>query len=207
MALAFNLRILLLKVFVITVIRMDYLFRSSRLGFRQWQSSDIKPFSEMCRDEVVMEFFPKLLTEEETMASVLRFSKSIEELGHGFFAVDLLSTNTFIGFIGYIYQTMNVSFAPCFEIGWRLDRKVWNHGLATEGAKASLEHAFTYTKCKEMYSITPVQNVKSERIMQKLGMHHIGYFEHPLLDPSSDLRKHTIYKVTNPIGSDTVKNI
>lgn len=174
---------------------MDYIFRSDRLGFRQWKSSDLMPFCRICSDPDVMEFFPNIMTKEQTESSVNRFFNHIETYGHGFFAVDHLESGEFIGFVGYIYQTMNVDFAPCYEIGWRLDKNHWNRGLATEGAKACLDHAFNKEDCSEMYSITPIQNVKSIRIMEKLNMQHCGFFNHPKLDLSSPLLKHVIYKV------------
>ena len=47
---------------------------------------------------------------------------------------------------------------------------MWNRGYATEGAKRCLEYGFEVLNIPKIYSITPAVNVKSERIMQKIGI-------------------------------------
>ncbi len=175
---------------------MQYFFKSERLGFRQWDEKDTLPFFELCSDPRVMEFFPSTLSYQEASELVNRIKKGIEKEGYGFYAVDLISTGQFIGFIGVIHQTMETDFTPCYEIGWRLSPNIWNKGLATEGAKACIKYMFSNYHCKAIFSITPIQNIKSERVMQKIGMQYFGFFDHPKLSKDSELLQHTIYKVS-----------
>ncbi|WP_315823555.1 GNAT family N-acetyltransferase [Paraflavitalea speifideaquila] len=77
-----------------------YLFNSARLGFRTWREEEVEPFSKLCADPVVMEYFPKLLTREEAEASVNRYRKHYADRGFCFYPVDELATRSFIGFIG-----------------------------------------------------------------------------------------------------------
>ena len=44
----------------------EYLFKSERLGFRNWTKNDLTEFAKINADLEVMEHFPKPLTKKET---------------------------------------------------------------------------------------------------------------------------------------------
>lgn len=173
------------------------LFTSERLGFRSWQPEDIDPMQQINSDEQVMEFFPGLLTKEQTADFIERMNRQFAEKGFCYFAVDILATKEFIGFIGLSEQRYPADFTPCIDIGWRLKSSVWNKGFATEGAKRCLEYAFEYLGIKEVYSVAPKVNIKSELIMQKIGLQKQYEFEHPLLLNDERLRACVLYKVVH----------
>lgn len=172
----------------------NYIFRSARLGFRQWQDTDIAPFARLNADPVVMEFFPGTRNLEETTALVARFQEHFDKHGYCFFAVDRLDSGTFIGFIGLNNPSFTSWFTPCVEIGWRLLQSEWGHGFATEGASRCLQFAFEELKLKEVYSFTAIPNKRSERIMEKAGMERIGEFAHPALEDGHWLQQHVLYR-------------
>ncbi len=174
-----------------------YLFTSERLGFRQWQASDLPTFAAMNGDAEVMRFFPAVLSVEESGALAERIMKGIEQYGYGFFAVDRLEESDFIGFIGLINTTFETYFTPCVEIGWRLKKEVWNKGYATEGAKKCLAYGFETLKLDKIYSFTPLPNLPSESVMQKIGMEKAGTFEHPRIENGHFLKTHVLYKTLN----------
>ncbi len=174
-----------------------YLFTSARLGFRNWKEEDKIPFAAMCADPAVMEFFPSVLTKEETNHMIKRMQLEFEEHQTTFFAVDLLESQEFIGFIGLLHKKTACDFAetPCMEIGWRLKKAAWGNGYATEGALRCLQYSKEVLNFSTVYSITPIPNVKSERIMKKIGMHKTGEFDHPKLQKETWLTRHVIYKI------------
>lgn len=174
-----------------------YIFSSNRLGFRKFNNSDVDPFFKLNSDPEVMKYFPSTLDMEETQHLITRINLHIEEYGFGFFAVDHLDSNTFAGFLGLKKTNFTAEFTPCVEIGWRLSKDFWNHGLATEGAQRCLEFAFSNLKLKDIYSFTALLNLPSERVMQKIGMHKIGEFEHPSVEDLHPLKRHCLYKITN----------
>jgi RimJ/RimL family protein N-acetyltransferase len=59
------------------------------------------------------------------------------------------------------------------EAGWRLARRHWGHGYATEGASALLEHGFGTVGLREVWAETMAVNVASRRVMTKLGLRHL----------------------------------
>ncbi len=145
-----------------------------------------------------MEFFPKTLSQEESADSYKRITGFMEERGFGLFAVEEKESEEYIGFIGFNRPTFSSYFTPCIEIGWRLDRRFWNRGLATEGAKACLACGFSSLNFKEVVSFTSTINTKSINVMKKIGMTFDGEFEHPNVEEGHPLRKHVLYKISRP---------
>ena len=95
----------------------DYALTTERLGLRNWADSDLQPFSEMCADERVMEFFPNTLSKDQTNLLFIKMQNHFNEYGYCYFAVDRLDTNEFIGFIGLLNQTYKSEFTPCIDLG------------------------------------------------------------------------------------------
>lgn len=178
-----------------------YIFESDRLGFRKWLPSDAEPFASMNADPVVMEFFPKMLTREESDAFITRIEAGFAEYGYDIWAVEEKSSGQFIGFIGFANPRFEAPFMPCIEIGWRLAKEFWNKGYATEGALACLHYGFSELGFTEVLSFTAVTNVRSESVMQKIGMEKIGEFDHPSLDPTSSLYRHVLYSISKKTTS------
>ena len=172
-----------------------YIFTSQRLGFRNWKSTDIEDLYEINSDKRVMEFFPNVATKKQTVDFVERMQAQFANKGFCYFAVDKLENNEFIGFIGLSEQTFDSEFTPCIDIGWRIKFSEWNKGFATEGAKRCLDYAFNDLKIKNIYSIAPKVNIKSEQVMLKIGLKKQYEFEHSLLMNDSHLKKCVLYKI------------
>jgi RimJ/RimL family protein N-acetyltransferase len=151
----------------------------------------------MGKDASVMQFFSKILTDQESEELVERIKAHFREKGYGLYAVDKLDTQTFIGFIGFSTPRFQANFTPCTEIGWRLQRDAWGQGFATEGALKCLEYGFETFNFPDIFSFTAEINQRSVRVMQKIGMRREGTFDHPLVEDSSQLKKHVLYKIDN----------
>ena len=118
------------------------IIKTTRLILRPWRQEDYEPFAALNADPRVMEYFPKLLTREESDERIQSWQKFIEENGCGFWAVSVPGVSEFIGFIGINKVPFTAHFTPAIEIGWRLAFDYWGKGYATEGAKAALEYGF-----------------------------------------------------------------
>jgi len=171
----------------------EYLYTSQRLGFRSWTLDDLPELAEMNKDSEVMEFFPKRYTKEESRDFLLRMQGHFKQNGYCYFAVDTLSDQKFIGFIGLCNQSYEAPFTPCVDIGWRLLKTAWNYGYATEGARATLEYGFQQLKLHSIYSVAPEVNKKSEKIIQKIGMKPLLTFDHPALKDFPTLTSCIVY--------------
>ena len=171
--------------------------RTERLILRLPREADREPFARMNADPWVMEFFPATLSQEESDVLMDRIEAHFENHGFGWCAAELRETSAFIGFIGLAVPRFEAAFTPCVEIGWRLAAEHWGRGLATEGARAVVEHAFADLALKEIVSFTTVANVRSRRVMEKLGMTHDAAddFDHPGLPEAHPQRRHVLYRL------------
>lgn len=159
----------------------EYLFKTDRLGFRNWTEDDLTEFAKINSDLEVMEHFPKPLTKKETAGFIDRLKKHYQENGYNYFATEILESRELIGFIGLAFQDYETDFTPAVDIGWRLKKNVWGKGYATEGAKKCLEFAFEKLNLDKVISTCTEMNSKSENVMKKIGMEKIGRFKHPKL--------------------------
>jgi RimJ/RimL family protein N-acetyltransferase len=170
---------------------------TERLTLREWREDDREPFAALNGDVRVMEHFPGLISREDSDAFVDRVNSSWER-GFGLWAVAVRSTSEFIGFIGLSVPSWDTPFGPAIEIGWRLSFDAWGHGYATEGARAVLTWARDNVQSPggELVSFTTVRNVRSRRVMEKLGFVHDEKedFDHPML-PDWDERRHVLYRL------------
>ncbi|WP_245155064.1 GNAT family N-acetyltransferase [Nocardioides sp. 1609] len=60
------------------------------------------------------------------------------------------------------------------ELGYRLRREAWNQGYATEGSRALLAHAFDTVGLSTVWAETMAVNAGSRRVLEKLGLAHVG---------------------------------
>ncbi|WP_347455743.1 GNAT family N-acetyltransferase [Acinetobacter thermotolerans] len=174
---------------------MRTLISTPRLILRQWQESDTAPFIQMCADEDVMRYFPALLTPEQSLQFIEKVTRQIDQHGWGLWAVELKETKEFIGFIGLQPQPKLFEFSPCIEIGWRLAKKYWHQGYATEGALTVLDYAFNTLDLNKVVSFTATVNTPSEAVMKKIGMVKTQEFQHPKLPEDHPLCWHVLYEV------------
>ena len=175
----------------------SYLFTSDRLGFRPWRKSDIEWYAEMNATEKVMEFFPSVMSKEESLISMQKLTEAYRDLGHTYYVTELLDTGEIIGFIGIGYQKFDAEFTPFKDLGWRLRPKHWGNGYATEGAKRCIEIAFAEKPLNlgVLYAITTKTNLPSINVMKKIGMRHFKDFQHPELDDCPELQSCVLYQL------------
>jgi len=170
---------------------------TDRLVLRQWVQEDLEPFAKLNADPLVREFFPNILTREQSDRYVEEIADEIEQLGYGVWAVSAPGVADFIGFIGLSPVDFNAHFTPAVEIGWRLAREFWGKGYATEGANAVLQYGFETLGLDEIVSFTAEGNLRSRKVMEKIGMHRTPEddFDHPNVAVGHKLRRHVLYRI------------
>ena len=68
--------------------------------------------------------------------------------------------------------------------------------MATEGARAALAYGFERLGLPEIVSFTVPGNVRSRRVMEKLGLRYSEDFEHPRMEPGDPRRRHVLYRLS-----------
>ncbi len=157
----------------------------------------------MNADPATMEFMPAPLSREESDQAFERITNHWRKPEFGLWAVEHRAAGELIGFIGLSIPGFAAHFTPAVEIGWRLASSWWGHGLATEGAHSTARHAFESLQFEELVSFTVPANLRSRRVMEKLGMTHdpLDDFDHPNLPPGHPFRWHVLHRLRRQAAS------
>lgn len=173
----------------------EYIFKSKRLGFRNWTKDDVTELSKINADLEVMKYFPKPLTEKETSGLINRLKNQYIKNGYSYFATEILNSGELIGFIGLAFQDYKTDFTPAVDIGWRLKKTAWGKGYATEGAKKCLQIAFNELNLDSIISTCTEENSTSENVMRKIGMKKVREFNHPKLKEYPEYERCICYEI------------
>lgn len=94
------------------------------------------------------------------------------------------------------------------EAGWRLMRRHWRRGFATEGARRVLDHGFDTVGLSTVWAETMAVNQPSRRVMAKLGMRHVRTDYRQWDDPLPGAEQgEVVYEVTREEWTHTHSTI
>lgn len=167
---------------------------AERVLLRAWRDDDLAPFARLNADPEVMRWLGGPQPPAASDALAARIRRTMDDIG--LWAVEIPDEAAFIGFVGLQVPSFEAEFTPCVEVGWRLARAYWGHGYATEAATASLAYAFGTLGYDEIVSFTVVGNVRSRRVMERLGMSEEREFDHPSLPRGHELERHVLYRIS-----------
>ena len=172
--------------------------KTNRLILRRWRDSDLPLFAAINSDPEVMKHFPKKLDRDETAQFIERIEADFDEHGFGLWALELELGGEMIGFAGLDVPRFEAHFTPAVEVGWRIARHHWGNGYATEAARAALDFGFNQAELEEIVSFAVPANVRSTRVMERIGMTHdpSDDFDHPNQPEGSPLRRHVLYRMS-----------
>ncbi len=175
----------------------DLSLKTERLVLRSWRSGDREPFARLNADPVVMEYFPTVLSRAESDSFADQIEAHFANHRFGLWAVELPVEADFIGYVGLSVPGFDAHFMPAVEVGWRLDKAHWGQGFATEAAHAAVADGFQRIGLAEIVSFTVPANIRSIRVMERLGMTRdsVDDFEHPRLPEHHRLRHHVLFRL------------
>ena len=173
---------------------------TERVILRTWEDDDVDAYYRINQDPKVIELLRGPLTMQEAKDFIAFVNQQFDKIGYTLWAAEEKYSGKLMGFIGLDPLKWEAPFGPCVEIGWRLGSEYWEKGYATEGAKAALEYGFKKCGLKEIVSFTVPANIRSIRVMEKIGMQRdlSGDFAHPKLSPDHKLSKHVLYRIKRP---------
>lgn len=158
------------------------ILETRRLRLRTWSEDDLAELARIHADREVMRYIGpegRPLTRDESREWLARARAHWDEHAFGLFATELAGSGRLIGWSGPVTLHWLRELMPAVEIGWLLDRPHWGRGLATEAGAAGLDFAFGELGLERIVAVHRVENVASERVMQKLGMRRLQDTEHP----------------------------
>jgi RimJ/RimL family protein N-acetyltransferase len=174
--------------------------RTDRLLLRCFRPQDREPFAAINADPGVMEFLGGPVSRERSDVLIDWIEDRFSSQGFGFWALELVGEARLIGLAGLNIPRFSAPFLPAVEVGWRLDPRYWGRGYATEAAGASLDFAFGTLGLDEVVAFTAEGNLRSRKVMERLGMRHdtTDDFDHPSIAEDSPLRRQVLYRVGRP---------
>jgi RimJ/RimL family protein N-acetyltransferase len=155
---------------------------TERLVLRPWRPADRAAFAAMNADPEVMRYIRdgRTMTRAQSDELVDMIDAHWTTHGFGLWCAALRDDpDACIGFVGLAVPSFLPEVLPAVEVGWRLARTAWGRGLATEGARAALEHAFGALQLRSVISLIDPDNERSIRVAEKLGMRRDGSHRHP----------------------------
>jgi len=154
---------------------MKYLLtgeETERLVFRLLKPSDFDPWIDLFKEKRVAEFLEMDQTLSPKELCEAWFTKAFNRYENDLGGMNVLinkKTNEFVGQCGLLVQTIDT--IERLEIGYSMLPKFWSQGYAYEAASKCKEYAFTHNFAESLISVVHIDNIGSEKVALKNGMH------------------------------------
>lgn len=153
---------------------MNLILETERLLLRPIQMDDARALFEMdSNPNVHLYLGNEPLTDiQECYGYIKSIQNQYNQNGIGRFVIVLKETKEVIGWAGLKFITEEENGHHNFyDIGYRLQQKHWRKGYALEAAIAWRDYAFTEMKIPVIYASAHADNIGSNAILQKIGLH------------------------------------
>jgi ribosomal-protein-alanine N-acetyltransferase len=145
---------------------MKPVLETERLRLRELTVDDAENFFELNSDEAVIRYTGDAPFADVAAArSFLEGYQPYAETGYGRWAVVRKADGAFLGWCGLKRHDDGET-----DLGFRLFRRYWGHGYATEAAVACLHVAFDRLGLDSVIGRTLQANAASVRVLEKAGM-------------------------------------
>ena len=159
---------------------MKIITETERLIIREIVSTDVDAMYELHSDPEVHRYLGnKIITSQEKLIKAIdSLRQQYIDFGVGRWAMIDKKTNEFIGWTGIEFVTKETNNYKCFyDLGYRLLKRFWGQGFATESAFASVDYAFDKLNTTEIYAMADIENEGSNKILKKVGLKFIETFD------------------------------
>jgi ribosomal-protein-alanine N-acetyltransferase len=160
---------------------MQIFAETPRLILREILPADAPGMFELDSDPEVHRYLGnkpiKTLREAEEGIAFIR--QQYLDHGIGRWAVIEKTTGNFTGWAGLKYMTEACNgHTHFYDLGYRFIKRFWGKGYATEAATASVNYGFDVMKLDELFGMADVDNIGSNKTLQKAGLKYVEGFEH-----------------------------
>lgn len=147
---------------------MTKILETERLILRAWTHDDAQRLFEICGDAEVMKYIgtrKPYKTIEQAREFLIWATDYQAENNFCRWAVLEKTSGEILGSCGFARPHGTVEI----ELGYLFDRKFWGKGFATEAAKNCLNYGFDELGFDEVIAITDLENVASQKVLEKIG--------------------------------------
>ena len=181
----------------------NFYLQTPRLYLTQFKPGDENLILDLDSDPEVMRFItggtPSSVQQAaSTMEIILSHQKRYDEK-LGVFRAHLKDSDEFIGWFHMRPGKTELDNLESLELGYRLKKKFWGQGLATEGSLALLKKAFEELGAQDVWARTLKGNISSQNVMKKIGMNFLcDYLETEVHGPAEPAVKYRILRENFP---------
>ncbi|KLT66544.1 GNAT family N-acetyltransferase [Pedobacter sp. BMA] len=158
---------------------MKIFTETERLILREILPTDIEGMFELDSDCEVHRYLGNqpISTREQALANIKLIRQQYLDNGIGRWAIIEKNTGNFLGWSGLKFITEQTNrHVNYYDLGYRLIKKYWDQGFATETAIATIDYAFNKLNINEIYAIADCKNEGSDKILKKAGLKFIESF-------------------------------
>jgi len=159
---------------------MKIFAETKRLILREIVPEDEQGFWELDSDPEVHRYLGnKPVTDIEQIRTVIKsVRQQYIDNGIGRWAMIEKESGAFIGWTGLkLVPDVTNGHVNFHDVGYRLIRKYWGRGFATESVRPALNYGFEVLKLQEIFAVTELGNLASKRVLEKSGLSLIEIFE------------------------------
>lgn len=171
----------------------NLIIETERLLIRPFSMDDIEPSYAMNLDAEVSEFTGDggVVSKKEIERRIIEnVFGDYKKHGFGRLAVELKGENKFIGFTGLKYlEDMDE-----VDLGYRLMKKYWGKGIATESARACVNLGFNTLGLSKLIAMVLPENRGSIRVLEKLNFE----YEKDIIENNQLTKKYLLIKEKAP---------
>jgi RimJ/RimL family protein N-acetyltransferase len=139
-----------------------FLLETERLRLRPYRLDDLDDLIGILGDPETMTYYPAPYNREGTLRWIEDNMRRYVADGFGLWAMEMKETGDFVGDCGPALR--EVDGEREVEIGWHVDRALWNRGLATEAGAACRDHCFRALGLDRVISLVRPENLPSRRV-------------------------------------------
>lgn len=154
--------------------------QTERFILREILETDVDGLFELDSDSEVHRYLGgNPVKDKAQIVEVIKFIRQqYIDNGIGRWAIIDKKTNEFLGWTGLKFVTEEPvnNHINYYDIGYRIIRKHWKKGIATETAIACLDYAFNVLNVNEVYASADCDNEGSNKILQRIGLKFIETF-------------------------------
>ncbi|MEO1413470.1 MAG: GNAT family N-acetyltransferase [Bacteroidota bacterium] len=179
---------------------MEIYAETDRLILRKIEEYDLQGLFELDSDPEVHRYLGgkpiKRLEESQSIVDYIR--QQYEAAGIGRWAVVDKASREFVGWAGLKYEKEVRVDRHYYDLGYRLKKKFWGRGIATEASLVALQYGFEVMGLAEIYAGAHVDNIASNKVLQKVGLKFLETFVY-------DGDPHNWYGITKGEWSEKVR--
>ena len=160
---------------------MKIFIETERLILRELLDTDVDGMFELDADPDVHKFLGNNpITSLDQVREVISFiRKQYIANGIGRWAIIEKETNSFVGWGGFkLITELTNGHQDYYDLGYRLIKRFWGKGYATESAQACIAYAFNELKLSTIYAIADSQNFSSRKILEKCNFKYVEMFNY-----------------------------